>query len=167
MGRRHIFSLVQLNTSCFDFAPTSQKQRGLNDEAEIKAVRKAWSTRSTSGIPFVPAMASEEPVLLQRCSERGINLGKSCACAFCLRATAQSRQWSYWCCWESTQSWGHGVEGAFWALLAQKYHFLSGEAGSVCLSVTLPWPILGGWCHRGSGEGWGCSHHGHWCWHGL
>lgn len=31
-------------------------QRGLN-EAEIKAVRKAWSTRSSSGILFVPAMA--------------------------------------------------------------------------------------------------------------
>lgn len=50
MGRRHIFNLVQLNTSCFDFVPTSQKQRGLNDEGEIKQGRKAWSTRSTSGI---------------------------------------------------------------------------------------------------------------------
>lgn len=84
MERRHIFSLVQLNTSCFDFAPASQKQRRLNDEAEIKQSRKAWSTRSTSGIPFVPAMASEEPVLLQGCSERGINLccpwQKLCLC---------------------------------------------------------------------------------------
>lgn len=84
MGTRRIFSLVQLNTSCFDFAPTSQKQRELNDEAEIKQGRKAWSTRSTSGILFVPAMASEEPVLLQGCSERGINLcspwQKLCLC---------------------------------------------------------------------------------------
>lgn len=168
MGRRHIFSLVQLNTSCLDFAPTSQKQRGLNDEAEIKQGRKAWSTRSTSGIQFVPAMASEEPMLLQGCSERGINLccpWQSCACAFCLGATHCPHQTRVPVLLGKHRQLGDGLQGALWGLLPQRHRFSVGREGQwLC---TLPWAILSGWAHRGAGEGWGHSLHGHWCWHGL
>lgn len=171
MGRRHIFGLVQLNTSCFDFAPTSQKQGGLNDEAEIKQGRKAWSTRSTWGILcFVFAMASEEPVLLHGCSERGINLccpwQKLCLCLLpscrCPEQTVVSLVLL-----GKHRSWGNGMEEALWGLLSQRYHFLSRERGSVSLCAHSHGPILSGWSLRGSRENWAHSHHGHWCWHGL
>ena len=40
MGSRRIFRLAQLCTSCMDFAPASQNQRRLNDEAKNKARRE-------------------------------------------------------------------------------------------------------------------------------
>lgn len=143
MGRRHVFGLVQLNTSCFDFAPTSQKQEGgLNDEAEIKQGRKAWSTRSTWGILSV--LSLPWPLRSPCCCmdvERGeltcAALGKSCACAFCLRAAAQSRQSCYSCCWESTEAgevaWKKPSEVSF----HRDTIFSAGREGQ-CLSVHTP-----------------------------
>lgn len=142
MGRRHIFGLVQLNTSCFDFAPTSQKQRGLNDEAEIKQGRKAWSTRSTSGILSVLSLPwpLKSPCCcmdVQRGELTCAALGKSSACAFCLRATAQSRQSCYSCCWESTEAGEMAWKKPSEASLQRDTIFSAGREGQ-CL-CTLPW----------------------------
>lgn len=95
MGTRHIFRLVQLNTSCIDFAPTLQKQKvewcSKNKSRQEGLVNQKYLRHI---LCFVAPVVSEEPLLLRGCSEMGIHLGcpwqEGCARAFCLCHAAQS-----------------------------------------------------------------------------
>lgn len=153
-GRRHIFSPVQLNTSCFDFAPTSQKQRGLNDEAEIKQGRKAWSTRSTSGALSVLSLPwpLKSPGCCKDVQRGELTFGKSCWLRLLPLCCCPEQRLVLFMLWESTENWGNGVAEALWGLLPQRYHFPSRERGSMSLCAHSHGPILSAWSLRIQGK---------------